>query len=64
MPPAFFTAVETAVRSTLHQGPHGWEVPDARVVMTHSGYWPRQSRMHGTFDKSMSSTAGGVRSSV
>ena len=61
MPPAFFTAVETAVRSTLHQGPHGWEVPDARVVMTHSGYWPRQSRMHGTFDKSMSSTAGDFR---
>jgi ribosomal protection tetracycline resistance protein len=61
MPPAFFTAVETAVHSTLQQGPRGWEIADCRVVMTHSGYWPRQSRMHGTFDKSMSSTAGDFR---
>jgi ribosomal protection tetracycline resistance protein len=61
MPPAFFTAVETAVRSTLRQGPRGWEIADCRVVMTDSGYWPRQSRMHGTFDKSMSSTAGDFR---
>ena len=61
MPPAFFTAVETAVRSTLLQGPRGWEIPDCRVAMTRSGYWPRQSRMHGTFDKSMSSTAGDFR---
>ena len=29
--------------------------------MTHSGYWPRQSHSHGTFDKSMSSTAGDFR---
>ena len=29
--------------------------------MTHSGYWPRQSHAHGTFDKSMSSTAGDFR---
>jgi ribosomal protection tetracycline resistance protein len=61
MPPAFFTAVETTVRSSLLHGNHGWEIPDARVRMTHSGYWPRQSRMHGTFDKSMSSTAGDFR---
>jgi ribosomal protection tetracycline resistance protein len=61
MPPAFFTAVETAVHSTLQQGRCGWEVPDCRVVMTHSGYYARQSHAHGTFDKSMSSTAGDFR---
>jgi ribosomal protection tetracycline resistance protein len=31
------------------------------VTMTHSGYWARQSHAHGTFDKSMSSTAGDFR---
>jgi ribosomal protection tetracycline resistance protein len=62
MPPAFFTAVEEGVRATLSEGVHGWPVPDARVVVTHSGYYPRQSHMHGTFDKSMSSTAGDFRS--
>jgi ribosomal protection tetracycline resistance protein len=61
MPPAFFAAVEAAVRATLQQGPHGWEVPDARVRMTHAGYYARQSHSHGTFDKSMSSTAGDFR---
>ena len=61
MPPAFFTAVETTVRSSLLHGNHGWEIPDARVRMTHSGYWARQSHAHGTFDKSMSSTAGDFR---
>jgi ribosomal protection tetracycline resistance protein len=61
MPPAFFTAVEVTVRSSLLRGNHGWEIPDARVRMTHSGYWARQSHAHGTFDKSMSSTAGDFR---
>lgn len=61
MPPAFFTAVETAARSTLQQGRFGWEVRDCRVVMTHAGYWARQSHAHGSFDKSMSSTAGDFR---
>lgn len=61
MPPAFFTAVESAARSTLAQGPCGWEIRDARMVLTHAGYWARQSRAHGTFDKSMSSTAGDFR---
>ena len=61
MPKAFFVAVEEAVRATLRQGPHGWEVPDCRVVVTHSGYYARQSHAHGTFDKSMSSTAGDFR---
>ncbi|KJK33637.1 GTP-binding protein, partial [Lentzea aerocolonigenes] len=58
MPLAFFTAVEESAREALRQGLHGWEVPDCVVVMTHSGYWARQSHAHGTFDKSMSSTAG------
>jgi ribosomal protection tetracycline resistance protein len=61
MPAAFFTAVEEAVRGSLVQGLFGWEVPDCVVVMTHSGYWARQSHAHGTFDKSMSSTAGDFR---
>ncbi|MWA13572.1 GTP-binding protein [Streptomyces sp. BA2] len=61
MPYAFFRAVEETVRESLHQGVHGWEVDDCAVTMTHSGYWPRQSHAHGTFDKSMSSTAGDFR---
>jgi ribosomal protection tetracycline resistance protein len=61
MPYAFFTAVEETVHETLRQGIHGWEVLDCTVTMTHSGYWPRQSHAHGTFDKSMSSTAGDFR---
>ncbi len=61
MPPAFFTAVEQAVTKTLRQGLHGWEVIDCTISMTHSGYWARQSHSHGTFDASMSSTAGDFR---
>lgn len=61
MPPAFFTAVRAAVEDLLHQGLHGWEVTDCLVTMTNSGYWARQSHSHGTFDKSMSSTAGDFR---
>ncbi|MFH8988607.1 GTP-binding protein [Streptomyces sp. NPDC017940] len=61
MPYAFFKAVEETVRETLRQGPHGWEVPDCLVTMTHCGYWPRQSHSHAVFDKSMSSTAGDFR---
>ncbi|WP_030560687.1 elongation factor G [Streptomyces aureocirculatus] len=61
MPYAFFKAVEETVGETLRQGPHGWEVPDCLVTMTHSGYWPRQSHAHAVFDKSMSSTAGDFR---
>ncbi|WP_369216681.1 GTP-binding protein [Streptomyces flavofungini] len=61
MPYAFFRAVEETVRETLAQGLHGWRVPDCAVTMTHAGYWPRQSHAHGTFDKSMSSTAGDFR---
>jgi ribosomal protection tetracycline resistance protein len=61
MPFAFFKAVEETVHETLRQGIYGWQVTDAVVTMTHSGYWPRQSHAHGTFDESMSSTAGDFR---
>ncbi|HEX2131394.1 MAG TPA: translation factor GTPase family protein [Actinophytocola sp.] len=61
MPYAFFAAVEETVTETLRQGLHGWAVLDCVVTMTHSGYWARQSHSHGTFDKSMSSTAGDFR---
>ena len=61
MPYAFFAAVEETVHSALRQGLHGWQVTDVVVTMTHSGYWARQSHAHGTFDKSMSSTAGDFR---
>lgn len=61
MPFAFFNAVEETVHATLRQGIHGWQVADCTVTMTHTGYWPRQSHAHATFDKSMSSTAGDFR---
>ncbi|TDO33266.1 ribosomal protection tetracycline resistance protein [Kribbella sp. VKM Ac-2527] len=61
MPYAFIKAVEETVRETLQQGIHGWQLPDCRVVMTHSGYSARQSHAHAVFDKSMSSTAGDFR---
>jgi ribosomal protection tetracycline resistance protein len=61
MPFSFFKAVRETVPTALGQGLHGWRVTDCVVTITHSGYWPRQSRMHGTFDKSMSSTAGDFR---
>ncbi len=61
LPLAFITAIRETVYVTLRQGPHGWEIPDCVVTLWHSGYWPRQSHMHGTFDKSMSSTAGDFR---
>jgi ribosomal protection tetracycline resistance protein len=61
MPAAFFAAVEQTVRQSLAEGLHGWTVPDCEVTVTHSGYWPRQSHAHATFDKSMSSTAGDFR---
>ncbi|HSO51304.1 MAG TPA: GTP-binding protein, partial [Actinomycetes bacterium] len=61
MPYAFFVAVEETVRETLGQGLHGWPVTGCVITMTHSGYWPRQSHAHATFDKSMSSTARDFR---
>jgi ribosomal protection tetracycline resistance protein len=61
LPLAFLKAVEETAQETLRQGIYGWQVTDCVVTMTHSGYWPRQSHAHGTFDKSMSSTAGDFR---
>jgi ribosomal protection tetracycline resistance protein len=61
MPSAFFTAVEDSVRATLRQGPHGWEIPDCAVTITHSGYWGRHSIGHADFTKSLSSTAADYR---
>lgn len=61
MPLAFFRAVEEAVHTTLGQGLYGWQVIDCVVTMTRSGYLARQSHSHGTFDKSMSSTATDFR---
>ena len=61
MPPAFFTATEESARAALRHGLRGWEVIDCALVMTHSGYSPRQSHSHATFDRSMSSTAADFR---
>jgi ribosomal protection tetracycline resistance protein len=61
MPYAFFKAVEDTVREALRQGIYGWQVTDCTVTMTHSGYAPRQSHAHATFDKSMSSTGADFR---
>jgi ribosomal protection tetracycline resistance protein len=61
MPFAFMKAVEETVHETLRQGLHGWQVIDCAVTLTHSGYWPRQSHAHGTFDASMSSMASDFR---
>jgi ribosomal protection tetracycline resistance protein len=61
LPIAFRKAIEETVYEALQQGIHGWQVIDCVVALTHSGYWPRQSKMHAGFDKSMSSTAGDFR---
>ncbi|MET9144692.1 translation factor GTPase family protein [Streptomyces sp. NPDC004042] len=61
MPYAFFKAIEDAVREALGQGPHGWQVTDCTVTLTHCGYAPRQSHAHQGFDKSMSSTGADFR---
>jgi ribosomal protection tetracycline resistance protein len=61
MPYAFFRAVEETVPQVLREGLRGWQVTDCAVTLTHSGYYARQSHAHGTFDKSMSSTAGDFR---
>jgi ribosomal protection tetracycline resistance protein len=38
LPRAFHTAIEETVRLTLQQGLYGWEIPDVRVAVTHTGY--------------------------
>ena len=61
MPPAFFAATWEGVRYGLAQGLSGWPIPDARVVLTHTGYSPRQSPMHQKFNKNMSSVGADFR---
>jgi ribosomal protection tetracycline resistance protein len=61
MPPAFFAATWQGVRAGLAQGLSGWAIPDARVVLTHTGYWPRQSAMHQKFNKNVSSVGADFR---
>ncbi len=61
LPLSFLKAIEETVRETLRQGIYGWEVTDCTVTLTHSGYCPRQSHAHATFDKSMSSTGRDFR---
>ncbi len=61
LPVSFIKAVEETVHETLRQGLYGWQVTDCTVTLAQSGYWPRQSHSHGTFDASMSSTAGDFR---
>jgi ribosomal protection tetracycline resistance protein len=61
MPPAFFAATWEGVRAGLAQGLFGWAIPDARVVLTHTGYCPRQSAMHQKFNKNISSVGADFR---
>jgi ribosomal protection tetracycline resistance protein len=61
LPPAFIAATEEGVRAGLRQGPNGWAVTDCVMTMTESDYWPRQSKPHQKFDKSISSVAGDFR---
>jgi ribosomal protection tetracycline resistance protein len=49
LPLSFHKAVEDAVRETLQQGIHGWQVTDCTVTMTHSGYWARPGSAAGDF---------------
>ena len=61
LPLAFLRAIEDTVRQTLSQGLRGWAVTDCAVTLIRSGYWPRQSHAHQSFDKSMSSTGRDFR---
>ncbi|MFI5837839.1 GTP-binding protein [Micromonospora sp. NPDC051300] len=61
LPPAFVAATEEGVRAAFRQGRHGWPVTDCVVTMTASTYWPRQSRPHQKFDKSISTVAADFR---
>jgi ribosomal protection tetracycline resistance protein len=61
LPAAFIAATEDGVRAGLSQGLHGWPVTDCRVTMTASQYYPRQSKPHQKFDKSISSVAADFR---
>ena len=61
LPVAFIAATEEGVRKALRTGRFGWEVTDFGVTMTRSQYWPRQSRPHEKFNKSISTVANDFR---
>ena len=61
MPLAFYAAVEETVYETCRQALHGWQLIDARITLTHTGYAPRQSHAHQGFSKAMSSTGADFR---
>ncbi|MBO0776015.1 MAG: TetM/TetW/TetO/TetS family tetracycline resistance ribosomal protection protein, partial [Actinobacteria bacterium] len=61
LPAGFRKAVEETVRQTLQQGLHGWQVTDAVVTLTGSGYIPPQGKRGTVFDPRISSTAGDFR---
>ncbi|GAA1608544.1 elongation factor G [Actinoplanes couchii] len=61
LPAAFVSAAEEGARAGLRQGRFGWPVTDCVISMTSSQYWPRQSRPHQKFDKSISTIAADFR---
>ena len=61
MPASLFAAAREGIETGLAQGRHGWQIPDARVLITHTGYSPRQSHMHQKFNKAMSSVTADFR---
>ena len=61
IPLAFHRVLEETVFSALEEGLFAWPVTDCIVTLTHSGYFPRQSRSHAVFDKSMSSKGSDFR---
>jgi ribosomal protection tetracycline resistance protein len=61
LPRAFLKAIEESIPLGLRAGRYGWQVVDCTVTIVSSGYAPRQSHSHATFDKAMSSTAEDFR---
>ena len=61
MPPAFYKAIEETVLETAAEALHGWQLTDAVITLTRTGYAPRQSHMHQSFNKAMSSTGADFR---
>ncbi|QKV78196.1 GTP-binding protein [Amycolatopsis sp. Hca4] len=47
LPRAFHTAIEQTVYRAAGCGPHGWEVTDCVVTLTHSGFQPPMSTAGG-----------------
>jgi ribosomal protection tetracycline resistance protein len=57
LPAAFQKAVEETVHQTLQQGLRGWQVTDAAVTLTHSGFTPRR-RPAGASGRAQPGTSG------